>query len=98
MSQVWNTKCKEREKIYCKFFGNALRAFRKSTGKSVRLFAYENDIPQATLSRVERGDNVVQLITLKKISEGFGLPLSELIKYIEEKIPQDFKILDDENY
>ena len=48
----------EREKCYSELVGGAIRDLRQNLHKSVRLFAYENDIPQATLSRVERGDGV----------------------------------------
>lgn len=87
-----------REKYYCEMLGSAIREFRQRTKKSVRLFAYENDIPQATMSRVERGDGEVRLVTLKKIAEGFGWTMAELFTHIEEKLPKDFKIFDDEHY
>ncbi len=62
------------------------------------MFAYENDIPRSTLSRIEIGDNEAKLVTLKKIAEGFGWSLSELFERIEEKLPNNFKIFDDEHY
>ncbi len=65
-------------------FGKALREIRKkNTGKSLRMFAYEYDIPCATLSRIENGQREAQLTTLKRISEGFGLTFSDFIKLIE---------------
>ena len=80
-------------------FGKALRDLRVAkTGKSSILFAYENDIPKSTLTRIERGENEAQLITLKKIAEAFGWSMEELFKHIEENIPKDFKIFDDEHY
>lgn len=89
----------EREKIYCKAFGEVLRKLRvEKTGKSALLFSYENDIPKSTLTRIERGENEAQLITLKKIAEGFGWSLAELFFNIEKRIPYDFKIFDDEHY
>ena len=88
----------EREKEYCKLVGNALRRLRKSTGKSVRLFAYENDLPQATLSRIERGDNEVKIVTLKKIAESFNLSMSDFFKKIENLSDRNFKIFDEEHY
>ena len=79
--------------------GKAIREIRiEQTGKSSLLFAYENDIPKSTLSRIERGENEAQLVTLKKIAEGFGWSLSELFGHIEEKLPNNFKIFDDEHY
>lgn len=88
-----------KEKIYCQMVGKAIREIRiEQTGKSSLLFAYENDIPKSTLSRIERGENEAQLVTLKKIAEGFGWSLSELFEHIEEKLPKNFKIFDDEHY
>ncbi len=89
----------EKEQFYCKCVGRALRALREEyTGKSGVMFAYENDVPRATLSRIERGTNEAQLVTLKKIAEGFGWSLSELFQRIEEKLPPNFKIFEDEHY
>lgn len=73
------------EKEYLKMIGSAIRKLRqKETGKSVCIFAYENDIPRSTLSRIEIGQNEAQLLTLKKIADGFNLKLSELFRKIEE--------------
>lgn len=89
----------EREKRYCKYVGQAIRVLREERlGKSGLLFSYENDIPKSTMSRIERGENEAQLVTLKKIAEGFGWSVSELFKHIEEKLPDDLKIFDDEHY
>lgn len=90
---------KEREKIYCKLVGEAIRKIRiERTNKSSLLFAYENDIPKSTLSRIERGENEAQIVTLKKIAEGFGWSMAELFEHIEENIPENFKIFDAEHY
>lgn len=73
------------EKEYLKMIGSAIRKLRqKEAGKSVCIFAYENDIPRSTLSRIEIGQNEAQLLTLKKIADGFNLKLSELFRKIEE--------------
>lgn len=89
----------KREAVYCKYFGNALKSLRQErTGKSSYMFACENDIPRSTLSRIERGENEVGLVTLKKIAEAFGLSMSELLQLIEQRMPADFKIFDDEHY
>lgn len=86
-------------KEYCKQVGKALRELRKEhTGKSLCMFAYENDVPRSTLSRIEIGENEPQLVNLKKIAEGFGWSMSELFSHIEEKMPKDFKIFDDGHY
>ena len=77
---------------YRKQFGQALRNLRlKTTGKSLRMFAYEYDIPCATLSRIENGQREAQLTTLKRIAEGFGLSFSDFIKNIENEMPSKLR-------
>lgn len=89
----------EKEKLYCVAVGKAIKHLRKEiTGKSCLLFAYENDIPKSTLWRVEQGENEAQLVTLKKIAEGFGWSLSEFFLHVEEILPENIKIFEDEHY
>ena len=88
----------KREKEYCKIVGAAIRRLRQQKKKSVRLFAYENELPQATLSRIERGDSEAKLVTLKKVAESFGWSMSEFFCNIEKFAPSGFKIFDDEHY
>lgn len=90
---------KSRERDYCILVGQAIKQLRiENTGKSCLLFAYENEIPKSTLSRIELGQNEAQLVTLKKIAEAFNWSMSELFENIEKKLPQNFKIFDDEHY
>lgn len=87
------------EKQYCIEFGKALKELRiECAKKSSRLFSYENEIPKSTLWRIEQGENEPQLITLKKIAEGFGWSLAELFLRIEQKLPKDIKIFEEEHY
>lgn len=89
----------EKEKLYCKLVGDAIRKIRiERTNKSSLLFAYENDIPKSTLSRIERGENEAQIVTLKKIAEGFGWTMAELFEHIEENMPENFRIFEPEHY
>lgn len=88
----------KREKEYCKLVGAAIRKLRQKKNKSVRLFAYENELPQATLSRIERGDSEAKLVTLKKIAESFGLSMKDFFSYIENQTVSNYKIFDDEHY
>ena len=80
------------KKEYLCAFGKSLRNLRiKKTNKSLRLFAYEADIPCATLSRLENGSRIANIITLKKIAVEFNTSLSELIIDIEREIPENIK-------
>ena len=74
---------KEREKYYCKTIGAAIRQIRiEKYHKSALMFAYENDIPKSTLTRIERGENEPQVITLKKIAEAFGWSMKKIYQKI----------------
>jgi len=77
----------DRDSEYRLYFGEALRKLRIKSGKSLRMFAYEYDIPCATLSRIENGTRNAQLTTLKKISEGFGMSFGDFISFIENQMP-----------
>ncbi|MBQ8460090.1 helix-turn-helix transcriptional regulator [bacterium] len=77
----------DKDKEYRVYFGKSLRELRIKTGKSLRMFAYEYDIPCATLSRIENGTRNAQLTILKKISEGFGMSFGNFISAIEKNMP-----------
>ena len=85
----------DKEKVYCIRIGSIIRGIRKKlTGKSLCIFAYENDIPRSTLSRLERGEAEWGIVTLTKVASGFGCKLSELFKMIEDEIGEDFTLID----
>ena len=71
---------------YLKAFGESLKKIRiESAKKSLRMFAYEADIPCATLSRLEHGTRIPNIITLKNWS------ICDLIREIENNIPDNIK-------
>lgn len=84
------------EKEYCIKVGLIIRELRKElTGKSLCIFAYENDIPRSTLSRLERGEAEWGIVVLTKVANGFGCKLSELCKTLEDKLGEDFTFIDE---
>lgn len=86
---------KNREKEYCIKVGSIIRGLRKKlTGKSLCIFAYENDIPRSTLSRLERGEGELGLVTLTKVAIGFGCKLPELFKMIDDELGENFTLVD----
>lgn len=86
----------DKEKEYCIRVGSIIRELRtRITGKSLCIFAYENDIPRSTLSRLEQGQAGWGLVTLAKIAVGFGCKLSELFKMIEDELGDEFKFWDE---
>ncbi len=76
-----------------KKFGQTLKDKRiKQIKKSQTLFAYEYELDSGNLSRIENGKIDPKLTMLWRIAEALGIPLSELIKSLEERLGSDFHI------
>jgi len=56
--------------------------------------AYECGINPSVLSRLENGQRMANIYTLKKIAIGFNMEIGKLISEIEKKIPENIKIFD----
>lgn len=80
------------EQEYLSVFGQKLKSLRVNlTKKSLRLFSYEADIPCATLSRLENGTRIPNIITLKKIASELNISVSSLLDKIEQDMPEHLK-------
>ncbi|MBO6087882.1 helix-turn-helix transcriptional regulator [bacterium] len=86
-----NTK---KSEIIFKTLSKLLREERLRQNKSQRLLAYEYDIQMSLISRLENGINEPKLISLWTICEALGIPLSELIRRVEQEIPKDFLLIE----
>ena len=62
-----------------KRFGKRLKQLRESKDISLNMFAYENDIPKSSLSKIENGIIDFRFSTLLKIANALEIPLSELL-------------------
>ncbi len=80
------------EQEYLSVFGKNLKSLRVNLAKkSLRLFSYEADIPCATLSRLENGTRIPNIITLKKIASELNLSVPKLLEKIEHDMPEHLK-------
>ncbi len=96
MSRKGLNNTTEEEKRYLVSFGHCLKALRINLAKkSLRIFAYETDVPCATLSRIENGQRIPNLLILKHIASGFDMTVSELLDRLETEIPDDIKIFEE---
>jgi transcriptional regulator with XRE-family HTH domain len=84
-------KDKKTKELF-KVTGFILRSLRKNRGKSLNLFSYENDLQKSMVSRLENGKNEPKLLSLWRISEALDIKMSEIFKYIEEELPEDWKL------
>ena len=83
---------KDEKSEYLLAFGKGLRHVRENVAaKSLRLFSYEAGVPCATLSRLENGSRIPNIITLKKLALALNWSVSDLIKFIEDEIPDNIK-------
>jgi len=65
------------------------------TGLSCNKLANEYDIGNGNLNRIENGVVDCKFITFWKIAEALGIKPSELVKILEDKLGEDFKLIDE---
>lgn len=74
------TTCMERdEKKLTKLLGHYLKLLREEKGISLNIFAYENDLTTATVSRIENGLVDTKFSTLVKYAKGLEIPLENIL-------------------
>ena len=86
-----NTK---KSELIFKALAKVIRQEREKQNKSLRVLADEYDIPKSLLSRLENGINEPKLISIWTISEALNMPVSELIKLVENELPENFSLTD----
>lgn len=79
------------EKEIFKTLGEYLKSLRISQNKSLNIFAYENDMTTATVSRVENGLVDSKLSTLIKYAKGLEIPLEKIIQHLDIEYSNDDK-------
>ncbi len=86
-----NTK---KSELIFKALAKVIRQEREKQNKSLRVLADEYDIQKSLLSRLENGINEPKLISIWTISEALNMPISELIKLVENELPENFSLTD----
>ena len=77
-----------------KEFGKQVKKKRETQGKSQRLLALEYELDSGNLNRIENGKIDPKLTMLWRISEALQIPLSELIKDLENEVKENFHIIE----
>lgn len=67
-----------------KNFGLALKYYREKLGLSQEKFALSIGMDRTYYASVEAGKRNLSLQNIKKIADGFNLPISELFLFIEK--------------
>lgn len=86
-----NTK---KSEIIFQSLAKVIKREREKQNKSLRVLADEYDIQKSLVSRLENGINEPKLISIWTISEALNMPVSELLKLVEEELPEDFSLTD----
>ena len=71
-----------------------IRTKREALGKSQRVLADEFAFQRSLLSRLENGVNEPKLVSIWTVSEALGLRPHELIKMVEDELPESFSLND----
>ena len=87
--------------ILAKITGEIVQKLReKLTNKTVNKLGSEYDYGSRTLSHIEKGEVEkgevnCKFVTLWMIAESLGVKTSELVKMIEESLPEDFRLTEE---
>lgn len=71
-----------------------IKKYRNKTTKSISLISDEIDLSKSIWSDLEKGKKDPQFITLWRIAEGLNVPLSQIIREIEENTNNSFSFLE----
>ena len=80
----------EKKKILLKAIGKIIFAKRQKLNKGINKFSFEYDIGNGLLSRLENGTTDTKITTLWKLSNAFEIKFSDLVKEIENELPEHF--------
>lgn len=83
-----------KAKIILELLGKIIREERMKHQKSQRIFAYEFDIQKSLISRIENGVNEAKIVSLFTVAEALNIKLSDLIKELENRLPQGFSLIE----
>lgn len=74
------TYMEREDKQLTKVLGHYLKILREEKGISLNIFAYENDLTTATVSRIENGLVDTKFSTLIKYAKGLEIPLENILQ------------------
>ncbi len=84
----------EKLQIVCKAIASIIIEERVKRNKSQRVLADEYDIHKSLISRLENAKNEPKIMSLLTVCEALELKPSEFFKKLEEKLPEDFTLMD----
>lgn len=81
---------------FSKILGKTIRKLRlERTGLAGKAFAYQYDLNDGNLNRIENGYIEPKFITIWQVAEALGMKFSEFSKILENELGEDFKLIDE---
>ena len=88
-------KTDSKKTLLLKIIGELIKEKRLEQNKGILLFSYEYDIPNSSISALEKGNRDVQISTLWKMANALNMSFSEFINKVESRLPKGFKMIED---
>ncbi|MBQ8847523.1 MAG: helix-turn-helix domain-containing protein [Candidatus Gastranaerophilales bacterium] len=86
--------CEQIEK-FNKVIGEIIIELRKKNNNiSINNFCRQFDFDRGNFSKIERGKLSCRLITIYKVCEAFNIKFSDFAKILEEKLGENFNLID----
>ena len=91
-----DSKLQNKKKLIMqKAIGKVIRQQRIAMGKGINTFYFEYDLGNAVITDTENGKTKPKIGTIWKFANAFGMKCSELVKLIEDELPENFNFYDD---
>lgn len=94
MAYVRKTNIIKKQELLS-IIGQLIKEKRIEKEKGILLLGYEYDVSGSSIMLLERGQRDVQVTTLWKLANAFGMSFSEFIQEVEVRLPEGFKLIDD---
>lgn len=84
----------EQKKYLQTELGKLIKEYRLKTNKSISLITAEVGMTKSLLADTEKGIKDPQFSTLWRLAQGLNIPLSEIIKELENHLEDDFSLIE----
>lgn len=81
----------DENKIICSALSTVVK--ERAKGKKKSILAYESDLPRSVVHYILEGIKDPQLTTFWRLALGLGMRPSELLKQVENKMPNGWDFL-----
>lgn len=84
----------QNKQILQNTLASIIRELRQSQNKSISVISAETGMTKSMWADMEKGIKDPQFSTLVRIAEGLDISLDELIKNLNQKLPDDFSLIE----